>query len=454
MTRLSRRQFLNVSQKTGLGIAAGVTILADARSARAYAANEKVMLASVGLGGRGPYLANGFLERGDCVIAYACDVNTKQFAKTDSFAQRQGGRKTKCVQDFRRALEDQSVDAIVSATPDHWHALSAVWACQAGKDVYVEKPATHNCWEGRKMVEAARKYKRVVQIGTQNRSAAYNWAAKKYIEDGKLGEIHMCRVYNQKNWPNRAAVPDSDPPEGLDWDMWNGPAPEHRYNVNFHHYWNHLWRYSGGDIANDASHQIDLARWLCGVEYPHSAFSVGGRWASQGVAQTPDTQVAVWECDRLLMTFELTLYTPYMLKSDPELRMSDIFPHWMQNATRIELFGTKGLMVVGRHGGGWQVFDRPKSRKPVVKAQMYGRFPDVDHKENFISCIKSRKKPNADVLQGHLSALLIHYANISYRLGGVKLEIDPKTEQIKHNPAAMELFKRTYRTPYVIPEEV
>lgn len=154
------------------------------------------------------------------------------------------------------------------------------------------------------------------------------------------------------------------------------------------------------------------------------------------------------------MTFELTLYTPYMLKTDPEVRNSDMFPLWPQNATRIELFGTKGLMVVGRHGGGWQVFDRTKSRQPVVKDQMYGRFPDVDHKEDFIQCVRNRKRPSADVLEGHLSALLIHYANISYRLGGQKLQIDPASEEIEGNPEAMGLFKRTYRKPYAIPEEV
>ena len=455
MNRMNRREFLDRSKKTGLGLAAGVTILSNAASVRGAAANEKVILASVGVRGRGAHLAQGFLDRGDCEIAYVCDVDSSLFeSRSKAIAERQGGKVPKCVQDFRKALDDKSVDAIVSATPDHWHALSAVWACQAGKDVYVEKPATHSCWEGQKMVEAARKYKRVVQIGTQNRSAPYNLAAKKFIEEGKLGEIHMCRIYNQKSWGNQPIVPDSDPPAGLDWDMWNGPAPEHRYNVNLHRYWNHLWRYSGGDIANDASHQIDLARWLCGVTYPKSAYSVGGRFASEGVADTPDSQVAVYDFDKMVMTFELTLYTPYMLKTDGFLRDNDMFPYWPQNATRIELYGTEGLMCVGRHGGGWQVYIRPKDRQPVVRDQMYGRFPDPDHKENFIQCIRSRELPNADALEGHLSALLIHYANISYRLGGQKLVIDPATEQIVGNEAAMGLFKRSYREPWVVPDEV
>jgi len=156
----------------------------------------------------------------------------------------------------------------------------------------------------------------------------------------------------------------------------------------------------------------------------------------------------------MVVTFELTLYTPYMLKTDPGVRNSDMFPYWQQNATRVELFGTEGMMIVGRHGGGWQVFDRPKSRKPVVKDQMYGRFPDPEHKEDFIQAMRTGRRPNADIEEGHLSALWIHYANISYRLGGRKLRIDPATQQIIDDPEAMQLFRRTYRPPWVMPEEV
>ncbi|MFH1923950.1 MAG: Gfo/Idh/MocA family oxidoreductase, partial [Planctomycetota bacterium] len=215
--------------------------------------------------------------------------------------------------------------------------------------------------------------------------------------------------------------------------------------------------YSGGDIANDASHQIDLARWLLGVDYPKTVYSTGGRYATNPeelVAETPDTQIALYDFDRLLVSFELTLYGSYMLKTDGEVRDTDMFPFWMQNATRIEIFGTEGLMVVGRHGGGWQVFVRPHQRQPVVKDQEFGRFPDPEHKENFISCIRSREKPNADVLEGHRSALMIHYANISYRLGGQKITINPETEEIVDNPEAKKLFRRTYREPWVVPEKV
>ncbi|OHB67757.1 MAG: hypothetical protein A2V70_20360 [Planctomycetes bacterium RBG_13_63_9] len=385
-----------------------------------------------------------------------CDVDSNLFAsRAKAIAEGQGGRQPKCVQDFRKALEDDSVDAIVSATPDHWHAPSTVWACQAGKDVYVEKPASHNCWEGRKMVEAARRYERIVQLGTQNRSAAYNLEAKKYIESGKLGRVHFCRIMNQKEWGNFPQQPDRDPPPGLNWDMWNGPAPEARYNATLHGGWHHLWRYSGGDIANDASHQIDLARWLLGVDYPKSVYSTGGRFHTTGAAETPDTQVALYDFDGLLVSFELTLYTPYMLKISPYIRESlTEYPYWPQCATRIEIYGSDGLMIVGRHGGGWQVFRRPDREKAQIIAQGNGKFPDPEHKEDFVRSIRTRELPSADIEQGHRSALWIHYANISYRLGGQKLVIDPKTEEIVGNDEAMKLFRREYRRPWVIEDEV
>jgi len=454
--KMNRRDFLNQSKTTGLGIAAGVTLLTNPRSARAIPANEKVVLGLIGCGGRGPYLAKGFLQRGDCTFAAIADVNHKVLEGNAAIlAKLQNGKSPATYGDFRKLLEDKSIDAVIIATPDHWHALATVWACQAGKDVYVEKPPTHDCWEGQQMIAAARKYQRVVQCGFQNRSAPYNMDARKYIEAGKLGAIHLCRIYNQKPpWGNCPVVPDSETPAGLDWNMWNGPARECRYNASRHKCWNHQWAYSGGDIANDASHQIDLARWLLGVQYPSTVYSTGGRFDLQSAAQTPDTQIALYDFDRLLVSFELTLFAPYMLKTDPGVRNSDMFPYWFQNATRIEIYGTKGMMVVGRHGGGWQVFVRPHQRQPVVKAQRYGRFPDPEHKENFIQCIRSREKPNADIAKAHLSALMIHYGNISYRLGGQKLAIDSQTEKIVDNPEAMKLFRRSYRSPWTLPEQV
>ena len=453
----NRREFLKKTRATSLGMAAGVTILANAKSVRGAPAADKVNLGFIGVGGRGPNLARGFLERGDCVISYIADANSAILeGRASDFAKQQGGLTPKTTDDMRKLLDDKSIDAVVIATPDHWHALATIWACQAGKDVYVEKPPTHDCWEGQQMLKAARKYNRIVQCGFQNRSAPYNFAAKKFIEDGGIGTIHLCRIFNQKPpWGNPKPVPDSDAPAGLNWDMFNGPAPEHPYNKNYKQSWHHLWRYSGGDMANDASHQIDLARWLAGAELPKSVYCTGGRFCDTGgIAETPDTQTALFDYDDKLISFELTLFGNYMLKTDPIVRNSDMFPYWRQNATRIEIYGSKGMMIVGRHGGGWQAFGRPKSRQPVVIDECYGRFPDPEHKENFLHCLKTREEPNADIAKAHRSVLLIHYGNISYRTGGQKLFIDHETEQIKDNPEAMALFRRTYRAPYVVPEEV
>jgi predicted dehydrogenase len=447
---LDRRDFLKHSAQA---VAAGAALSAP-KAARAVSANDKITLAIVGVHGRGRVLGPDFAKRPDCQVAYLCDVQSAGMEPRIKDVESAQGRAPQTMQDFRRALDDKSVDAIVVATPDHWHALATVWGCQAGKHVYVEKPASQSPWEGRKMVEAARRYKRVVQVGLQNRSAPYNMDAKAYIESGKLGRIHMCRVYNQKPWPNQAKLPDSPTPPTLDWNIWQGPAPAANYNVNLHRYWNHFWRYSGGDIINDGIHQMDLARWLIGRDYPKAVYATGGRFDEPGVAETPDTQVAVYDYDGLTMTFELTLYAPYMIKSDMPLRQSNDFPYWPQNGTRVEIYGTEGLMIAGRHGDGWQVFGRTHARKPVVLAQGNGDFPDPEHKQNFCDAIRGEKPPTADIEEGHRSTLLAQYANISYRLGGVKLVVDPQTETLRDNAAANAMLKREYRAPFVIPDQV
>ncbi len=454
MDRLTRRKFLESTGKTGAGVALGMAALASTQRAKAAAASDRLRLAVVGLRGRGGHLAKQFAGRSDCEIAYLCDVDESLLPLNLSGIEQIQGRAPQVAGDFRRALDDKSVDAIIVATPDHWHALATVWGCQAGKDVYVEKPVSHSPWEGRKMVEAARRHERIVQAGLQNRSGRYNIEAKAYIDSGKLGSIHLVRVINQKEWSNVPAVADGEPPAGLNWDMWTGPAPEAKYNQNYHRGWNHFWRFSGGDIINDGVHQMDLARWLVGKAYPQSVYSTGGRYAEEGVFESPDTQVAVYQFDNLVMTFELTLYTPYMIKSDAELRDSDMFPYWPQNAERIEIYGSKGLMIIGRHGCGWQVFARPKDRKPVIAAQGNGPFPEVEHFDNFVQCVRSRDLPNADIEQGHRSTLMCQLANISYRLGGRKLVVNPETETLVDDAEANGMLKREYRAPWVVPENV
>ncbi|MDR0705230.1 MAG: Gfo/Idh/MocA family oxidoreductase [Planctomycetaceae bacterium] len=446
---MERREFLKKGTQTSLGFGIGLTIL-NGKSIADTSANNKINLALIGCGGRGTALIRGFRGFGDVNIAYCCDAQKERGEKIAEEV------KAKHAGDMRTIFDDKNVDAVVCALPDHWHALGAILACQAGKDVYTEKPASQSGWEGQKMVEAARKYKRIVQHGTQNRSAPYNIKAKQYIDEGKLGTIHLCRVFNQKREMNSFKIKTGEPvPENLNWDNWLGPAAERPYSSTIvSRNWHELWDFSSGDVLNDGVHQIDLARWLIGKEIPKSAYAVGGRFTDPNSdAQTPDTLIASYEFDDLTFTVEETLYSNYILKIDGGVRDSDMFPYWMQCATRIELYGTKGLMMVGRHGGGWQVFDRPKDRQPVVKAQEFGRFPDPEHKRNFLDCIRSRELPNADIEKGHRSTSLVHYSTISYRLGGMKLDID-ETTGVPKNPEAAQYWKRDYRTPYVIPDEV
>jgi predicted dehydrogenase len=458
---MKRRNFIQKSIAASVGFGTGLTILSGSASAQGTTANSKVNIALIGCGGRGTQLLNGFdypnntritgfREFDDVNVRYCCDV---QKGKAEAAAQ---PTHAKVETEMRKVLDDKNVDAVIAAMPDHWHALGAILAMQAGKDVYTEKPASQSGWEGQKMVEASRKYKRICQVGLQNRSAPYNMEAKKYIEKGKLGKIHLVRVFNQKQEMNSFKIKTGEPtPEGLDWSAWLGPAADRPYSSTIiNRNWHELWDFSSGDVLNDGVHQIDLARWLAGVKIPKSAYCVGGRFSDPNSdAQTPDTQIASYEYDDMIFSVEATHYTGYIYKIDSTVRQSDMFPYWLQCATRIELYGEKGVMFVGRHGGGWQVFDNPKNRQPNVVAQEFGRFPEPEHKRNFLDCIKSRELPNCDIEKGHRSTSLVHYATASYRLGGVKIDIDTTTG-IPKNAEAMQYWKRDYRTPYVIPEEV
>lgn len=449
MNPIDRREFIGKSSKTIVALSAGTAVMG--RTKRAVSANEKIRMALIGVGGRGTSLIQGFAKWPEVDVTYLCDCNPRRGGIQDLADQleREKNLRPKIVTDHNEVFRDKDVDAVVIATPDHWHAPLAIFACQHEKDVYVEKPPTHNIWEGRKMVEAARKYKRIVQCGTQNRSAPYNWKAKEYIESGKLGTIHLCKVFNMKGGGPYHKGPDGTPPPDFDWDRWLGPAPMRPYNESVHHGWHMYWDFTADDLADDGSHQLDLARWLIGKDYPKSVYSVGGKYPFNDDRDPPVVLETSYEFDDMVMTMELTQYTPYMSKIAWEIRESDLFPYWPQCATRIELYGTKNQMLVGRHGGGWQVF----TSDGKVVDQEYGRFPDDPHKQNFLDCIRSRKLPNADAEEGHRSACLIHLATVSYRVGCKKLNFDAKTETFD-DAEANQLVKRTFREPYVVPDEV
>ena len=451
---IDRREFLRRSRAMGVGLAAGLTILPRAASVRAAPANQRIGLAVVGVRSRGHTLAAAFAQRPDCRVLYLCDADRSLLAsRSEIVAKAQGGRPPKCVQDFRAALADKSVDALVVATPDHWHCLAASWACQAGKDVLVAAPLSHNPWEGRRLVEIARRHHRIVAVDLASRSATYCRKAKEFLDKGELGKIHLCRVFDQKGQSNFPLRPDGDPPPGLDWDAWNGPAPLAPYNVNYQNNWHGYWRYSGGDMAVDGIHQLDLARWLCGLDLPNSVHAAGGRLGISGANETPDTLVATYEFASMLMTFELTLTTPYMTKPSSAVRSGDVFPYWPQCAARIEIYGTRAMMVIGPHGAGWQVFDRTRREQPAIVEQLYGRPTEADHQDDFLKSLRTRRPPAADAEAGHRSALLAHYANMSLRTGSQKLRVDPDSEQVRDNPEAMRLFQRGARRGWTMEGE-
>jgi len=435
----SRRHFLMGAVATGMSLPAKA------------ASQDKIVMGLMGCGGRGSDLAKGFAKRPDVEIAWLADADSRRTGPLADALEKQTGRRPKTTQDFRQILDDRGIHAIINATPDHWHALGTILACQAGKDVYVEKPASYSPYEGRKMVEAARKYNRVVQVGAQNRSAPYVMEAVDYVRSGKLGSVHLVKVFNSKPRTPIGKKPDSEAPPGVDYNLWLGPAKQRPFNENhFHYNWHWFWEYSGGDIINDGVHQIDMARWVIDRAYPTSVYSSGGLHFFKDDQECPDTQFVSWDYDGLTMVFEQAIWVPYQQKTPFNLRDRDVLPKWPFSGTRVEVFGSKGWMMLGRHGDGWEVFDG--EFKPI--AHGYGRQANEPHFANFIDCIRNRKRAAADIEDLHLSTLLCQYANISYRLGR-KVLIDPKTEGFRDDREANKMTRRAeYRSPWRIPDSV
>jgi predicted dehydrogenase len=299
------------------------------------------------------------------------------------------------------------------------------------------------------MVEAARKYKRVVQVGMQTRSAAYIKSAKAYIQSGKMGKVYLVKVFNMMKHPFQRKTPDQPVPEGFNYDLWCGPAPKLPYNPSRR--WLNMWEYSCGPIAGDAVHQIDIARYLIDdPPYPSAVSQTGRIDALSDGRNTPDTQLAMYDYDKLTFYFEAALWTPYIKKIPGTVRDTDKFPDWPFCSTRVEVLGTEGFMYFARHGGGWQAYD---AKGELVRSE-YGRRGDIPHQTNFIECIRSRKRPNADVEIGHHSVMLSHLANISFRTGNQRLIFDGKSEKITNLPQANQFLKRTYREHWAVPENV
>ncbi|MCK5103096.1 MAG: Gfo/Idh/MocA family oxidoreductase, partial [Cyclobacteriaceae bacterium] len=349
--------------------------------------------------------------------------------------------------------DDSEVDGVIIATPQHWHALATIWACQAGKDVYIEKCISFNIPEGQKMIEATMKYERIVQCGTQNRSSEYALSARDYIKSGQLGEVVTVNVMELLNGPVPFNEKQSEKtPDTIDWNMWLGPAPEVAYSISRNKSWGYYWDYSGGyALANGSIHQMDLARIVLGDPgFPKSVYSTGGRYLFDDQRDMPDYLMTTFDYGNFVLTLQTGEFTPYMAKSSLEIRHGDGFPEWKQNSTKIVIYGTKRMMYVGRMGGGWQVFDKDGQ----IVAQESGLFPLKAHMGNFIDCIRSRNQPNGNIVEGHKSAVLMHLANLSYRAGKKQLYFSSESEMITNDQKARELAVGTYRKGFNIPKEV
>ena len=415
--------------------------------------NDKVVLALMGAGGRGTQVVLGMQKCTPGVeVKYLCDVDTSRGGRAMEELEKQQNFKPQRITDIRNAFDDKDVDAVLICTPEQWHARAAIMACQAGKDVYVEKNISMTIGEGRKMIEASKKYNRIIECGFQNRSAPYSMSAREYIKSGKLGNIVSVKVYcmlpGDKQW---FLKPDSEVPEGLDWDQWLGPAPKVPYNVSRHKGWNDWWAYSCGLPLADCSHQLDLARMVLGdPDNPKSVFCAGDRVLFGDKREIPDNQTITHDYGTFAMTTEVSMYGNYLAKASPEIRYGDLFPDWQMLCDRIEIYGTEGLMYLGRHGAGWQVIGNDNQ----IVAQEFGYFPDDAHQQDFINSIRTRKVPNASIDEGHKSAILVHLANLSYRTGKKQLFFDSATESILNSEEAKLIDKGSYRSGFELPVNI
>jgi len=461
---MNRRRFLSVSAATAAALPTAMGAAEASLEGALHdepgpprqppSAAETVSLALIGCGGRGTMLIQSFVKHPNVRVAWVCDPEAARMDVVADWLQKNAGQTPKHAADMRRVLDDRDVDAVIIATPEHWHGLATVWACQAGKDVYVEKNASLGIWEGRRMIQAARRHGRIVDVGTQNRSAPYNMAARDYIRSGRLGKVLLVKVFNLQGGGRWSAQPDSAPPPGLDWDLWLGPAPKVPYNPGRHRSWGDYWEYCGGTFSGDGSHQLDLARMVMGDPPPPRLITCsGGRFQYDDGRVMPDLLEITYDYGGWLMTMENGTFSPYMDKIAWDVRDSDLFPYWPQCATRIEIYGTEGLMFLGRHGGGWQVFGKAKSqsRPAEVVAQMPGRFPDVPHQRDFLECVRTRRRPTADIEVAHESANLIHYGVAAYRSGERRLAYDANSETFDR-PAANRFLKPHYRKGFEIPD--
>ncbi len=425
MNDLSRRSFLAGTTAASVG----ATAWAWSGKARATDANQRLRVGLIGCGGRGMSLAGSFAEIAD--IVYVCDPDDSR----RGLAQGKTGA-VQAVSDLRRVLDDKSVDAVVVATPDHWHAPAAILACEAGKHVYVEKPQSHNLRESRLLLDAAREHEVVVQHGTQSRTNPLVANVVRMLREGIIGDVMVAKAWNIQRRANIGHEQPSEPPAGLDYDTWVGPAEFLPFQKNrFHYQWHWWYNFGTGDIGNDGTHEIDIARWGLGVSgLPAIVTAIGGKYFFDDDQQFPDTATCAFEWPgdgqvggRRQLIFEMRLWsTNYPFNCD----------------SGVEFFGTKGRLFVSKRGK-LEVFDErekrieaPQPKEPPLLAP--------SHQADFLEAVRAGRAPNADVAEGHDSVALVHLANIAVRRG-LALQVDATTEQIVGDEQANRLLGREYR---------
>lgn len=461
---MNRRDFLNAT-------ASGLTAIGTA--ATLLGANDRVRLAICGLHGRGKDHLHNYSQIQNVQIAALCDVDENVLGERLAQMEKMGLPKPVTYGDVRKLLEDKSIDAVSIATPNHWHSLMAIWACQAGKDVYVEKPCSHNIWEGQQLVKAARRYNRIVQHGTQIRSATAIREAVQKMRNGIIGDQYMARGLCFK-WRDTIGVAPVEPvPAGVNYDLWTGPAPKHPFTKNrFHYNWHWFWDYGNGDFGNQGVHQVDAARWGMGLGFPNRISAMGGHFMFQDDQQTPNDLSCTFEYDlpdgkKRMITFEVRhwitnheaeigtafLGTPERKKSSSGAKLGPLAGS--HNTVGNIFYGSKGYLATGDEDA--DTYAVWLGRDQDQQAPVHGGS-ELAHFKNFIDCVVSRNQADlhAPIEEGHTSCALVHLANASYRLRRT-LHFNPETQEVIGDEEAARLLRdgdRGYRAPFVIPEIV
>ena len=435
--KVSRRDFLTRSGRTaaglGLGLVSGELLNSlQARAEQPISPKEKIVVGFIGCGVMGRQNFNDFIKQPDVEIAAVCDV---YLPRAEDFAKKTDG-KAAVYQDFRRVIERKDIDAVVVSTPDHWHAIPTILACKAGKDVYVEKPVAHNIVEGRAMVKAARANKRIVQVGTQQRSGTHFQRAVDVVKSGKIGKVTLARCWNNENhFPNGVgSPPDSDPPEGLDWNMWLGPAPEKPFNpIKFSQQFRKFWDYAGGKITDWGTHLIDVVLWAMSIDAPLAVSASGGKYGLEDMSDVPDTMEAVYDFPGFTMVYSFRGCCDRGIDG---------------KRYGIQFHGTDGTLFVDRSG--FQIFPEGNRMKDV-DVELTGGTSDqhATHVRDFLDCVKSRNLPASDIEIGHRASSAAMLGNIAYRTGR-KIKWDGERERVIGDREASRLLSRAYRKPWSV----